>query len=52
MLELNAEWEGKIEILCVSLDDDKEKPLKRCEERKWNKVKCLFGGGGFDCDGS
>ena len=24
--------------------------MKRCEERKWDKVQCLFGGGGFDCD--
>ena len=44
MLEHNPEWEGKAEILCISLDDDTDTINKRIQERNWNKVTSYWGG--------
>lgn len=37
-------------MLAVSFDEEIEAPLKRFQEKNWNKIKCLFGDGGFECD--
>ena len=44
MLEHNPEWEGKAEIVCVSVDDDTDTINKRIQERNWNKVTSYLGG--------
>ncbi|OMJ67147.1 hypothetical protein SteCoe_35774 [Stentor coeruleus] len=44
MLEHNPNWEGKAEIVCISLDDSNEAVNKRIEERKWNKVTSYWAG--------
>ena len=49
MLEHNPDWEGRAEIVAISLDDDKEAPQKRIEEKGWTKVSSYWGGaGGFE----
>ena len=44
MLEDNPHWQDKAEILCISLDDDKETVNKRITERNWNKVTSYWAG--------
>ena len=44
MLERNPDWEGKAEIIAISLDDDTEPVLKRFEERGWHKVTSYWAG--------
>jgi thiol-disulfide isomerase/thioredoxin len=44
MLEENPHWEGKAEIVCISLDDTAEEAQKRIEEKGWNKVRSLWAG--------
>lgn len=44
MLERNPHWEGKAEIVAISLDDDTEAVIKRIEERGWTKVTSYWAG--------
>jgi thiol-disulfide isomerase/thioredoxin len=44
MLENNPGWEGKAEILAISLDDDTDAVIKRIDERGWQKVTSLWAG--------
>ena len=44
MLEENHHWEGKAEIVCISLDDTAEEPQMRVEEKGWTKVRSLWAG--------
>ncbi|OMJ65594.1 hypothetical protein SteCoe_37936 [Stentor coeruleus] len=44
MLENNPQWEGKAEILCISLDNDKDSVNKKVEERKWDKITSYWAG--------
>jgi thiol-disulfide isomerase/thioredoxin len=48
MLERNPAWEGRAEIVAISLDDDKEIAQKRIAEKGWTKISNYWGGaGGF-----
>jgi len=39
MLEKNHEkWQGKVRIVGLSVDEEKDDVIKRVEEKKWNKV--------------
>lgn len=42
MLESNPHWEGKAEIVALSLDDTPEDAAKRISEKGWDKVKSYF----------
>jgi hypothetical protein len=48
MLEHNPAWEGKAEIVAISLDDEKEAAQKRIVEKGWTKISNYWAGaGGF-----
>ena len=48
MLENNPDWEGKADILCISLDDSAEDVNKMVEEKGWDKISSYWAGpGGF-----
>ncbi|OMJ84359.1 hypothetical protein SteCoe_14508 [Stentor coeruleus] len=44
MMEENKHWEGKVEAVCVSLDDNMEIVNNRIKERKWDKVTSYWAG--------
>jgi hypothetical protein len=44
MLEHHPEWEGRVEIVVISLDDDAESPQKRINEKGWGKVTSYWAG--------
>jgi hypothetical protein len=46
MLEHNPDWEGRAEIIAISLDDDKESPQGRIQDRGWTKISSYWGGEG------
>lgn len=44
MLEENPDWEGKIKIIGLSIDQDKAKLKSHVESKKWTSVKHYFRG--------
>lgn len=44
VMEDNPQWEGKVEIVCVSLDDNMELVNNKIKERKWDKVTSYWDG--------
>lgn len=45
MLEENPDWEGKIKIIGLSIDQDKNKLKSHVEAKGWGKVDHFFRGG-------
>ena len=45
-LERNPAWEGKVEIVAISIDDSKEIAQKRISEKGWTKISSYWGGTG------
>jgi len=39
MLEKNKDWEGKVRIIGLSMDDKMETAKARVNEKGWNKVE-------------
>ena len=47
MLVKNPDWNGKVRIIGVSIDDSIETPRKRVNDRKWTKVEHYNSPGGW-----
>lgn len=45
MLEENPDWEGKIRIIGLSIDQDKDKLKSHVQNKGWGKVEHFFRGG-------
>lgn len=41
---VESNWEDKVEIVCISLDDAAENAQSRIEEQKWDRVSSYWAG--------
>lgn len=39
MLEKNADWQNKVKIVAISVDDDTESVTERVNSKKWKSIE-------------